>query len=143
MPALSQWFKDDKLLKDGTLKLNFAFMIPESAKGVISIEARDYSVKPPVSHFQAVITYQGFRIGTKSKAYQRNEWHQCEIIIPLNQSDKNILMTITQSDGKIAKTLVPSKSANKLSWLGIMLSHPKETHAFIDNLVISHENTKF
>ena len=142
MPAISQWFRGEKALKDGTLKLSFAFMIPESTKAVVNIEARDYTVKPSVSHFKSVITAQGFRIGTESKGYPKGQWHHCEMIVPLNQADKDITMTIIQSDGQTKQTAVQSNSSNKLSWIGVMLISPKDAHMFIDNFVISHEKSK-
>ena len=137
MPSLSQWFKGEALLKNGTLTVSFDCYIPQDSPAVISLEARDYSVKPAANHFQSVITPIGFRLAGTSKAFTPNQWTHFEYKIPIKQSSQKITCTITQQDGVKKLISIPAPSVQAISWIGIMLLQKKQNYAYLDNLVIA------
>ncbi|EDM29285.1 hypothetical protein LNTAR_22884 [Lentisphaera araneosa HTCC2155] len=142
MPALSQWFKGSETIKSGTIAVNFDFKIPK-AKGVaISIECRDYSVKPHLSNFSAVLTPIGFRLGEISKAYPTEQWLHCELTIPVQHSGKSVTMSITEANGTVHKTELAADSIKAVSWIGLMMAQKNKSYVYLDNLVISHNSDK-
>ena len=141
MPALSFWYKNQDVISSGTVKINFDFMIPSQGKGIVIVEARDYSTKKPIHHFRAALTHQGFRLGETSKGYAHDTWFHCEITVPVDQANTQVSMSITSSDGKQKANGYLSKEFKKLSWIGIYLMGKKNNHIFMDNFVISHNKT--
>ena len=140
MPSLNQWFQNGEVLKSGTLKLHFDFLIPKAGNAIVVIESRDYSGEYPIQHFRATLTHAGFRLGETSKAYTVDQWLHCELSIPVNQADKKIIMQITEKNGSVHKTSI-EQQITSISWLGLILSQKNNSHFYIDNLVISTINT--
>ncbi|MDD7983985.1 acetylxylan esterase [Lentisphaera marina] len=138
MPSLNQWFRGPATIKNGSIILNCALLIPSSNGNALSIHARDYTTTPQTQLLSLAITSSTITCAKQTLNIRPDQWLHLELTIPVNQSKKAILLKVRQKDHDPQKIEIKSNPINTLSWLGLMLGGKKTGELFLDNIVISH-----
>jgi dienelactone hydrolase len=138
MPALSQWFRGDSTIKQGTIKLTCALLIPSSNGNALNIQARNYTTTPQTQILSLAITSNAITYAKQSLNFTADKWMHLELTIPVKQAGKNILVKLKQKGEQKQTMEIKSKDINALSWLGLMLPGKNKGELFLDNIVISH-----